>query len=116
MPLLEQERMPTADSVPMQGDCCTRQMQFLMCIKHIDVYSVIFTQDRPRKRLLPRRVGGLMFIFSVEVMHSAFKIYLFHHFKAENETGALVLRAYESFGGHNSTRIVSTFDVSKVQR
>ncbi|CAB3988247.1 alpha-mannosidase 2C1-like [Paramuricea clavata] len=36
--------------------------------------------------------------------------------KAENEVDALVLRAYESFGGHNSTRIVSQFGISKVQR
>jgi hypothetical protein len=41
---------------------------------------------------------------------------LFFHFKAENEVDALVLRAYESFGGHNSTRIVSQFGISKVQR
>lgn len=36
--------------------------------------------------------------------------------KAEDGTKALILRAYESFGGHNSTRIASTLKIEKVIR
>lgn len=36
--------------------------------------------------------------------------------KAESEANALVLRVYESFGGHNSSKIVSHLGICKVQR